>query len=256
MPPVRSDPSEDRRLAGFAGRAIGLNRIFASLPSLLFRTRLLALNAEIAGARVGETGAAFGVVVKELVVMGGELRRVTDDLEALFGEVARHVGDWIRARNRFSLYLRVIDALNLGAAEEGAETVSVAERSLLDGRVLEDAAAQSEACGVRPSLERSWRLALERRDDALRQVDAIDDCCRRLLRLVERLGFVATRQSGYLATTARIESTHADQAAFDLSGVTGDIEELARDFSALQHAAGDAVRAAAKEAERIASRSA
>lgn len=244
----------DERLRRFAGSAIGLNRTFAGLHSLLFRTRLLALNAEIASARIGATGAAFGVVVKDLLSMGEELRRLTREIEDLFGRVARHVGVWIRARTRFNLYLRVIDALHRGVANADGETKTpppVQGWPVLDDTIQTEAGLQAEARAARPALDRTWTLALANRGDALANLREVRDYCRRLDALLDQLNFVATRQSGFLATTARVEATHADQTAFDLTGVTGDIRDLAQEFTVLQHTATDAVVALSGEAESI-----
>jgi hypothetical protein len=236
----RGETEREAALRIFASQAIGLNRTFSGLRSLLFRTKLLALNAEIASARVGASGEAFGVVVKDLIEMGETLRTEVADLEQVFSTVANHVGEWIRSRTRFAMYLRVVDALNRGA---GGDVPQTRTRSILSAGVEKDYRAQAKERRKRPALERTWTLARQRRSEALEHLQGVGEACGRLRRFLDRLNFVATQQSSFLATTARVEATHADQTAFDLGSMAGDIQGLARDFSALQRNASDAVHA-------------
>lgn len=242
-------------LSRFCADAIGLNRTFSGLQGLLFRTKLLALNAEIASAHVGETGASFGVVVKELISMGTQLREVVADLEEVFREVAHHIGVWIRSRNRFEMYLRVVDALQSArtAEDEAAACPAAAGQSLIDADL------GAYRCAHRiddepTSIARTWELALARRREAIESLEKVYRCSRGLLSLLQRLNLVATRQSGYLSTTARVEATHADQTAFNLDAVAQDIGQLATDFAALQHEAQDAATELTAEAKRITAR--
>lgn len=246
----------------FARDAIGVNRTFADLAPLLFRTRLLALNAEIASVRVGGTGASFGIVVKELLAMCAELRGIVADIEEIFADIAGCVGVWIRSRTQFDMYLRVVDALNTtnsgqsdgGEGKGNGEDASfppVTGTPLLSGKIHALHERQQTAARKRPALGRTWPLALSMRERAVENIAAIEDGCARLIRLLQRVNYVATLQSGYLATTSRLEATNADQTDFDLSGVVGDIQQLAGDFSTLQADATDAVRKLSVAADRV-----
>lgn len=249
--------SMQERLHTFGGQAIGLNRLFSGLQPLLFRTKLLALNAEIASARIGDSGIAFGVVVKDLLAMSSDLRRVTKELEDIFREVAQHVGVWIRCRTRFTLYLRVTDALWQGYNAQDGDGAppppprNLAKRIILDEGIEQDARADESLRKAHLPYDRAWSFALSNRREAISNLREVDVYCQRLHRLLDQLSFVATRQSGYLATTARVEATQADQTAFDLTGVTGDIQAIAREFSVLQQSATDAVLSISKEADLI-----
>lgn len=257
-PSVPSTHGMQGRIHAFGGKAIGLNRLFSGLQPLLFRTKLLALNAEIASARIGDSGIAFGVVVKDLLAMSSDLRRVTKELEDIFGKIAHHVGIWIRSRTRFDLYLRVTDSLRQGYMdrEESAE-VSLPlphkqeQRLILDEGIENDAREDEPLRKAHVPYDRAWSFALSNRREAIGNLREVDLYCQRLRRLLDQLSFVATRQSGYLATTARVEATQADQTAFDLTGVTGDIQAIAREFSVLQQSATDAVLDISKEADII-----
>jgi methyl-accepting chemotaxis protein len=232
--------AHDRKLRELARESIRLNRTFSGLRSLLFRSRLIALNAETASARVGATGVPFGVVVKELITLGANLQDEAKDLETLFQRIARDVGTWIRAHHRFAMYLRVIDAFN-ERKDTPDQTSRLAGRFILDSGLEPIRDRQAEARNNLPSLDRTWTLLLNSRTEAIRRLDSVAGAGRSLNRFLDRMNLIATQQSSFLATTARVEATHTDQTAFDLDAMATDIQTLARDFTALQKQATDAV---------------
>jgi hypothetical protein len=243
--------NDESSLHLFASQAISLNRTFSGFRALLFRTKLLALNAEIASARVGVFGKAFGVVVKDLIGLGETLRHEVADLETVFSSVASHVGEWTRSRTRFGMYLRVVDALNQGLGRTDGEASWMKAYGILSTGVEEAYLAQAAMRNEHPALERAWTLARKRRDEALKHLLGVGKACGRLKRFLDRLNFVATQQSSFLATTARVEAAHADQTGFDLDSMAADIQGLAHEFSALQRNAYDAVHAVGLRATRV-----
>lgn len=245
---VKTD--ESMRLRQFASRAIGLNRTFSGLQKLLFRTKLLALNAEIACARIGKTGVAFDVVAKDLITLGDLLRHDVVLLQTKFSAVAHHVGVLIRARQRFRSYLAVIDAVNQQAgSDEGVSRVR--GLSLLSAEVMARYEEQDARRKRTPLLASAWEKALRCRKEATEHLSAVDVCFGGLQNFLRRLSYTATRQSGFLATTARVEASHVDQTEFDLDAVAEDIQALARDFASIQTDANNAVGALTGEAETI-----
>lgn len=237
-------------LRSFAGGAIGLNRTFSGLQQQLFKTKLLAMNAEIACSRLGEAGVAFGVVARDLIGVGATLRAEVGELEGQFHEIACSVGALIRSRHRFRSYLAVVEAVHQQEAADGLGK-GLTEMPPLAPDFADRHDSDASARENVPLLQHAWNGASGCREDIFNTISSVSECCQNLTAFLQRLNFIATRQSGFLATTARVEAAHVDDKEVDLGAVADDIHGLARDFSTLQGKAEDAVQDFIGEAERL-----
>lgn len=226
-------------------RAISINRTFSGLRPLLFRTRLLALNSEIAAARVGADAVSFAVVVRDLNQMGLDLREIVTTTENLFLQIAEHVGWWIRLQARINLYRRTLDHhLELRHADDGViahATSSVLAIALLSNDLPELAEKQRRAFRDDSVLQTLWDQVLSQHETAINHLRDLETVAHKLIRLLEQMEFVATRQSNYLATTSMIEASRAGESFTMLGPVAESIQELARSFVELQNQAQDRV---------------
>lgn len=246
------------------GRAtFAINRVFADLRPLLFRTRVLALNAEIVSARIGRSGESFGVVVRDLVQMGRELMGIVTETETLFQKAATHVAWWLRMKQKFDLYLRSLarhrvlfpkgtDEASEKEMRESSRSLPLSASSILYRQgILQWAEEDRGADGKNLFLHRLWEQALEAREQAVFRIGELRIIAGKLERLLDRMAFVATRQSHFLATSSMIEACRAGEAASLLQPVAQNIRELADGFMAIQGKATQRVRELAAMANRV-----
>ncbi len=112
-----TDPEQIVRLSEQVGR-ISREKI-AAIQSITGRTRMLALNALIESARVGELGRGFAVVADEVKGVSGEIAELADVLEAelsskttLLESIGRQVVDHLKGKRLVDLALNAIELID------------------------------------------------------------------------------------------------------------------------------------------------
>jgi len=112
-----ADPEQIIRLSEDVGR-IGRAKI-AAIQSITGRTRILALNALIESARVGEAGRGFAVVAGEVKAVSGEIADLAEALEtelsaktAQLESIGRRVVDHLKGQRLVDLALNAVELID------------------------------------------------------------------------------------------------------------------------------------------------
>ena len=251
--------AEQTGFTTFRREATGIQTAIAGMQPLVERARLLSANAEITSAHLGQTGDPFGIIARELVVIVGELKKLVAELDPVFHEVARITANWIKAEHRSERYGRL---LNLMSQE--------------DGQATDAAHAMVVALGdkaLQPEVERRWRQMQARfepgsqchriwdavigsRREMVHDLARIVDMTDKMAHYVERIGWIAVRQSHFTAIAARTEAAKVSSTAQEVEGVARDIyylsDEIGRHEEKLRGRIMDLQRLAANVAKPLA----
>ena len=84
-----NDPEQIVRLSEEVGR-ISREKI-AEIQSITGRTKMLALNALIESARVGDAGRGFAVVAGEVKTLSGNTKEATDQIAKVIATVEKRI---------------------------------------------------------------------------------------------------------------------------------------------------------------------
>lgn len=226
----------DTGLLELRRRAIDLNLAFSGMGPLLRRVRLLSLNAEVTSHRLGDHGASFSVVVKEVSAMATELRELVRETERVFWEMVNLVAKWIQAERRLRILQRSVDMIRLGEAEENEKQ----RRRKFEWRLEFDEGVEVEWRREMARLEKDnaercmWGMILENRSMAADYLVELDNFARRLSGMVERINLVASRKSSFLAISAMVESARVGDEGADLRTVAENIRTLSNDITAVE----------------------
>ena len=224
-------------------RAIDMNLSFAEMAPLLRRVRLLSLNAEITSDQLGERGASFSVVVKEVSSMAAELKELVDETEAASWDVVNLVAFWMRDEKIMDLVQHAINYTRSEQVSEDGENGEPCASLVWKQALLEnvDREWEKEKSLLDPEGTefRMWESVLEKRKRMLGHLLLLNDMSVRLYAMVERINLVAARKSNFLAVSAMIESARVSEGGSDLTTVAENIRTLANDIAAVESRAID-----------------
>lgn len=209
-----------------------INRSFLDLRPIYPVARRLALNAEVASAHLGAEGTALNVVMREVGVMTTTLSELVESAEAIFQALVRLVAQWILLDARLLVYQRSVDAAR---ARRGAPPLRWKDALTADAITLwRDLAAEA------PAAERPlWAALIQTRAELAAVAREVIDRCRALARIVERVSWVATRQTQYLATVASVETRRIGEAS--VISLSDRLVELSLQIAAVDRGARDSI---------------
>lgn len=233
--------SSTQRMTASANRVreqvLDIHRSFAPLRKVLGEVGLLALNASVACARLGQAGRTFATVARDLHSTSVDLSNRIDDVEGAFHEAARLVVRWtlaeqraeaLRAATRATALRRGQPMQNKGLPIWTAEAGARWRARSVDSRVS--------------SAERHFAtLLLVERDALLSAMFELTYLIGGLERHVDRIRWAAVRQTRYLRVLASIERAHLHEQAGAVDAVVAAMEHLDQRISALEEAARDKV---------------
>ncbi|HKJ00772.1 MAG TPA: hypothetical protein VKB51_20055 [bacterium] len=237
MPPESNDDAYQ-----FRALAMGLQRAFAPLAPIINRTRLLSTNAEVNSAHLGDAGAPFAIISRELVYIVRELNTLIADLEQLFADVSRQSAGWLKAERRVRSFQQALARMRGGQAGESAQPALLGSQDVTLVSPLAPGVGASWAEAARASKgnadqRRLWQALADNRERLLRDIGGLLEQMRRTARYVDRLTWVAVRHCHFTAVTARIEATKISDVTKDLTAVAGEIRKLADDIATAEREA-------------------
>lgn len=209
-----------------------INRSFLDLRPIYPVARRLALNAEVASAHLGAEGTALNVVMREVGTMTTTLSGLVKDAEGIFQALVRLVARWIRLDAQLTIYQRSIDAARARRGEP-----PLAWKDALTASV--SAQWRDLAAAAPPVEEPLWRALTKTRTGLVEDAEEVIDRCRALARIVERVSWVATRQTQYLATVASVETRRIGEAT--VISLSERLVELSHQISTVDRGARDSI---------------
>lgn len=218
-------------------QVLDIHRSFAPLRKILGEVGLLALNASVACARLGQAGRTFATVARDLHSTSVDLSSRIDDVEGAFHTAARLVVQWTLAEQR-SESLRA--AYRAMAMRRG---VGFDRKGLPIWTTEAGGRWRARAVDPRSTLtERHFAsLVLVEREKLLVAMFELNYLIGGLERHVDRIRWAAVRQTRYLRVLASIERAHLHEQAGAVDAVVAAMEQLDQRISALEEAARDKV---------------
>ena len=205
--------------------AMQVNRSFLRLRPIYPMARQLALNAEVASARLGRDGRALNIVMREVGGVTHVLSALVSEVETTFADLVRQVAIWISLDARLRGYMQAIDH-----ARSRSGQPALAWLEPLSAQSL--AQWQQEAQQAPPAEAALWRALLTHRRDLVAIVTEVQYAVQVLDRLAERVGWVANRQTKYLATVACVETQRIGDAS--VSTLSERLRVLAEDIGGVE----------------------
>lgn len=220
--------------------AIDMNQVFAKMTPLIFSTRILSLNAEIASAPLGIAGYPFAVVARELTAMSVEINQLINEASSSFcviNEIAQTVL-MEKKRNLFREALRH-ELMARKAEGRGEEKLPCGSGlcTFIEGQDMALNAstyATCSACKVERIECTLWRQMMKLGMGLMESLKRIDDLSKRLTSLVERIRWVAARKSHFIGVSANVEASRFNGNGAALRAVAENITLLAGNIAAMQ----------------------
>ena len=216
---------------------LDIHRSFAPLRTVLGEVGLLALNASVACARLGQAGRTFATVARDLHSTSLDLSSRIDDVEGAFHEAARLVVVWTLAESQAESFRAAVAAIQVRqgrvATTKGLPLWTAEAGMRWRSRAVDTKVTESERLLA--------RLLLAEREKMLGAMFELTYLIGGLERHVDRIRWAAVRQTRYLRVLASIERAHLNDQAGAVDAVVTAMESLDQRISALEEAARDRV---------------
>ena len=252
----------------FRSKLFSIQTDFSKVKPLVQSSKNLALNAELNAARLGQAGNAFGVVARELGGIMKNLDQLVGEQQGIFRDISRITAEWMKAEQRTRLYQRACNTINLNSKQaetataqlsrvsaggqgvsaggEGGEGNQAAQPALHQKALLssgnntvtkcrDEATAATvnhqsanEFVNLLSSIQAREQVAIQN------SLAAIRANTRKIEKLVEKMGWIATRQGHFTAITANVEAARDDSSLQVLGPVARSIREFANTLMAAE----------------------
>jgi len=238
----------------FRSKLFSIQTDFSKVKPLVQSSKNLALNAELNAARLGQAGNAFGVVARELGGIMKNLDQVVGEQQGIFRDISRITAEWMKAEQRTRLYQRACNTINnhyktVEAGKKEMIQVSVSGKddeaspagmtainqtallSSKNNKVVKCSEESSETTVNHQSANEFVNMlsGIQAREQVAIQnsVAAIRANTRKIEKLVEKMGWIATRQGHFTAITANVEAARDNDSQQVLGPVARSIREFA-----------------------------
>ncbi len=220
--------------------AINMNQVFAKMAPLIFSTRILSLNAQIASAPLGYAGYPFAVVARELVVMSAEIDQLVTEASSSFC-VINEIAQTVMMEKKLNLFREALrhELMAREAEGRGEERLPCGSSlcTFIEGQDMALSAsthATCSACKVERIECTLWRQIMKLGAGLMENLKRIDDLSKHLTSLVERIRWVAARKSHFIGVSASVEASRFNGNGDSIRAVAENITLLARNIAAMQ----------------------
>ena len=211
----------------FRRDAMAVQTAFAAMRPLVFKSQILSSNAEITSAHLGDSGLSFGIIARELMTMVRELERLIDELQKVFREVAVNSAEWIKAEHRREIFQR---AMSMAQGGDGTEAQKEKFHGLCE-KLTENSKASQE------SMYENIRVVI--------------DLSRKINKFIDRISWVAVRQSHFTAITARVEAAKMEDNGKDIEAVASAIRHLSEEIADAERQARERIHTLNGQAKNL-----
>ncbi len=220
-------------------RALDINRAFLKMRPLFVGARRLSLNAEVTSSVVGKSGEGLIVVMRELRTMTNYLREMIAEIDAVSARVATRMAKCMSAESKQIYYRNTLDLMR---ADQG-------KPKLIWPDPFQGASIRP--MGLNPNELAIWNGLCEADDRVFTGLVALAGISEELLVLLNRSGWVAVRQSEYLAVLAAVEASRWTERRESVEAIVESMREISTELRAIQKDAGVQINGLIGEIKRV-----
>ena len=215
---------------------------FVKMPPIVLKTNQLALNAEIASGKIGFSGLSFGIIAREMGTIVSELEKLVTEINHLFSSLSQHCALWIKTERTLSLLERMLTLAKRGQTPHPVSLDKVGPKNLSDQPQFNDL-YKTTLKQMNLEITTSLKNLNAHQEDVSKSINKLNA-------LVERIAWVAVRQSHYTAITATIEAAKLKGTA-DLTEIASAIKTLSEEIAYLEKEARDQIFALISKTQSI-----
>lgn len=220
-------------------RALDINRAFHKMRPLFVGARRLSLNAEVTSSVVGETGEGLIVVMRELRTMTSYLHEMVQNIEGVSGRIAHRMAACMSAESKQHYYRHTLDLMR---ADQGKTALSWPDPYH---------GACARPLDLTPTENRLWNGVAQADSDIFDGLGALAGISQELLVLLNRSGWVAVRQSAYLAVLAAVEASRWTDRRESVEAIVESMREISEELRLIQAEAGEQVNGLISEIKKV-----
>ncbi len=220
-------------------RALDINRAFLRMRPLFVGARRLSLNAEVTSCVVGKAGEGLIVVMRELRTMTNYLRDMIVEIDQVSARIANRMATCMSAEAKQHYYRHTLDLMRAGQSKPELTWPDPFQGSC--ARPLD----------LNPTESMVWSAASEADDDIFAGLVVLAGISQELLVLLNRSGWVAVRQSEYLAVLAAVEASRWTDRRESVEAIVESMREISAELRVIQDDAGAEVNGLIDEIKRV-----
>jgi len=204
--------------------AIDCQMAFANMRPIIRRANMVTINAELASAKIGQQGLSMGVIAREMMAMIANLQTLIEEAEGQFTDITRNTAQWLKVARNMKLFERALSHLEHVEAGQHPTAETSGDRNRMEKVITEGLGELAQ------NQNRFFKL--------IRQIN----------KLVERITWVAVRQSHFTAITAKVEAAKLNGNGGDIRSVANEIQELAAAIHEVEQMARHQISSVVREA--------
>lgn len=220
-------------------RALDVNRAFLKMRPLFVGARRLSLNAEVTSSVVGETGEGLIVVMRELRTMTNYLRDMIEEIDGVSARIANRMATCMSAESKQYYYRHTLDLMRADQNKPDLDWPDPFH------------GACARPLDLNPTESMIWSAASEADDNIFAGLTALAGISQELLVLLNRSGWVAVRQSEYLAVLAAVEASRWTDRRESVDAIVDSMREISAELRVIQKDAGTQVNGLIDEIKRV-----